>query len=162
MEPIKVGMTEFKVAKNPEALTTLSLGSCVGIVLYDPINRIGGLAHPMLPYINESKDKSNPAKYVDSAIDVMLEKMIGLGAIKRHIKAKLFGGANMFPELIKSSDTILNVGARNVAVAKEELELKKIEIAAEDTGRNVGRTVTLYTIDGSVKVKTIKGEEAMY
>lgn len=162
MEPIKVGMNEYRVVKNPAALCTLSLGSCVGIVLHDSVNKIGGIAHPMLPCIGEAKDKSNPGKFVDSAIDEMFNKMIELGAVKRCIKAKLFGGANMFPDLIKSEDTILNVGARNVAVARKELETRKIKVAASEVGGNVGRTITLYTTDGQVKMKTIFGEERMF
>ncbi len=160
MEPIKIGMSQYKVAENRTILTCIGLGSCIGIVLYDAFNKIGGLAHIMLPRQSEAKDKSNPAKFADSSIDLMLNEMEARSSLKRNIKAKIFGGANMFPNV--QSSTLMNVGERNVRAVKEELEKRKIKIVAEDLGGHIGRTIIFDTKDGSVRVKTVRGEERLY
>lgn len=153
-------MSEYKVARNPEILTTIGLGSCIGIILYDAFNKIGGLAHVMLPRRNEAKDKSNPAKFADTSIELMLEEMKGQGTLARNIKAKIFGGANMFPGV--QSSALMNVGERNALAVKEELEKRKIKIVAEDLGGNAGRTIYFDTKNGSVTVKNIRGETKTY
>jgi len=160
MEPIRIGMAEFKVAREPAVLCTIGLGSCIGIVLYEGFNKIGGLAHIMLPRESEAKDKSNPAKFADTSIELMLSEMEGQGSLKRNIKAKIFGGANMFPGV--QSSTLLNIGERNSLAVKEELGKRKIKITAEDLGGHIGRTIIFDTKDGSVRVRTIKGEEKIY
>ncbi|MBU0714820.1 MAG: chemotaxis protein CheD [Verrucomicrobia bacterium] len=160
MEPIKVGMAEYKVVTSPALLTSIGLGSCIGLVLYDAINKIGALAHIMLPKQSEAKNKSNPAKFADTSIDLMLAEMEARGAFKRNIKAKLFGGANMFPNV--QGKVLMNVGARNAAAVKEELTKRKIAVVAEDLGGHCGRTIVFDTRDGSVRVKTIKGENVVY
>jgi len=153
-------MSEYKVVKNPGLLTSIGLGSCIGIILYDAFNKIGGLAHVMLPRRSEAKDKSNPAKFADSSIELMLEEMEGQGSLQRNIKAKIFGGANMFPNV--QSSTLMNIGERNALAVKEELEKRSIKIAAEDLGGSVGRTIYFDTKDGSVTVKNVRGETKTY
>lgn len=159
-EPVRVGMSEYKVAHNPEVLMCQGLGSCVGIVLYDPAARIGALAHIMLPYRRESKDRSNPKKFADSAMDLMVNEMVRAGASRTRIEAKIFGGANMFPHV--QSRSLMNVGEKNIAAVKEELERRKIEITAEEIRGEYGRTVVFDTRDGTVRVRTVKGEERVY
>ena len=160
MEPIRVGMAEYKVSSNPAVLTSIGLGSCIGIVLYDVFEKNGGLAHIMLPRSSDAKDKSNPAKFADTCIELRLREMETKGSLRRNIKAKIFGGANMFPSV--QSATLMNVGERNAQAVKEELEKRKIKLVAEDLGGNSGRTIYFDTQDGSVRVKTIKGEEKIY
>ncbi|MFH1440670.1 MAG: chemotaxis protein CheD [Candidatus Omnitrophota bacterium] len=160
MEPIKVGMAEYKVASNPAVLASIGLGSCIGIVLYDAFEKSGGLAHIMLPRSSDAKDKSNPAKFADTAIELMLGEIESKGSLRRNIKAKVFGGANMFPSV--QSTTLMNVGERNAKVVKEELEKRKIKIVAEELGGNSGRTIYFDTKDGSVIVRTVKGGERVY
>ena len=153
-------MAEYKVVASPALLTSIGLGSCIGIVLYDAINKIGALAHIMLPRHSDAKDQSNPAKFVDTAIDLMLAEMEARGAFKRNIKAKMFGGANMFPGV--QGKILMNVGARNAAAVKEELTKRKIAVVAEDLGGHCGRTIIFDTRNGAVHVKTIKGGNAIY
>lgn len=159
-ETIKVGMAELRVGANPDVLTCVGLGSCIGIVLYDRITKIGGLAHIMLPCRDGARDKANPAKFADSAIEVMLKKMERLGVRKRNIKARIFGGADMFPMV--NSQGLLLMGERNAGAVKEELGRRKIAIVSEDIGGNAGRTITLHTKDGTVLVKTAQGKEKVY
>lgn len=156
-ELIRVGMAKYHVIHNPGKLVCQGLGSCVAVVLYDKEKKIGGLAHVMLPYRKEAKDHSNPDKFADSAIDSMIEMMVSKGALERRIKAKIFGGANMFPHVQNAS--LMNMGEKNVTAVKRELAKRKIEIIAEDLRGDQGRTLVFDTRDGSVRVKTIKGEE---
>lgn len=160
MEPIRIGMAELKVIREPQVLYTIGLGSCIGIVLYDGFSKIGALAHIMLPKQSEAKDKSNPAKFADTSIELMLSEMEKQGSLRRNIKAKIFGGANMFPGV--RSSTLMNVGERNAFAVTEELEKRKIKIIAEDLGGNSGRTIYFDAKDGSVRVRTARDQEKVY
>ena len=154
MENIKrVGMADLKTGVYPEILTTLGLGSCVGICLFDPIKKIIGMAHIMLPSITQSKNKTNLAKFADTAVERLIEDMIRLGACKDDIRAKLAGGAQMFS--FTSKNDIMRIGERNVIASKHILKEKGIEIVAEDVGGNYGRTINLHSDNGVLTVKTI-------
>lgn len=151
---IKVGMADLNVALFPDVLTTIGLGSCVGIALYDEINKIGGLAHIMLPSSKDIRNNANKAKFADTAIDILLAMMAEKHADRDHIVCKLAGGAQMFAAKGNCND-ILNIGARNVAAAKDVLQSLKIPVIAEDTGGSFGRTIELYTDTGALLIKTI-------
>jgi chemotaxis protein CheD len=152
-EIIKVGMADLNTAVYPDILTTLGLGSCVGIALYDPVSRVGGLAHIMLPDSTQIKNNSNKAKFADTATVLLVEEMIKLGAVKERIIAKLAGGAQMFA--FNNTNELMRIGYRNIAAAHSILEKLGIKIVASDTGENYGRTIELYTEDGKLLIKTI-------
>lgn len=153
MEVIKVGMADLNIIKAPGILTTLGLGSCVGIALYDQYNKVAGLAHIMLPSSKEIKNNENKAKFADTGIETLIEKMIAEGAVYKNLTAKITGGAQMFS--FNNKNNILKIGERNVLATKEELKKLKIKIISEDTGGNYGRTIELSAEDGSLLVKTI-------
>lgn len=152
-EMIKVGMADLKTGRNSDVITTLGLGSCIGIALYDPTTKIGGLAHVMLPDSTAIKNNSNIAKFADTGIAELLSQMIKMGAKRTCIVAKIAGGAKMFASVVKS-DTLL-VGERNIEAARMNLQLQGIPLKAEDVGENFGRTVELNTLDGSYVIKAI-------
>ena len=112
-EVVKVGMADLKVIAEYGILTTLGLGSCVGIALYDKTTKIAGLAHIMLPSSKLIKNNQNKAKFADTAVELLLEIMTDMKASKRHITAKIAGGAQMFSFKEKASE-LLNIGERNV------------------------------------------------
>ncbi|WP_416198015.1 MAG: putative chemoreceptor glutamine deamidase CheD [Sporanaerobacter sp.] len=153
MNVIKIGMADLNVTKAPSILTTLGLGSCVGIALFDKKNKIAGLVHIMLPSSEEIKNNSNKAKFADTGIELLLEKMIALGADKKNVKAKIAGGSQMFS--FNSNNDVLKIGERNVIATKKKLKELSIPIVSEDTGGNYGRTIELNSEDGSLLVKTI-------
>lgn len=153
MEIVKVGMADYKATKSIGILTTLGLGSCVGIALYDRFSKVAGLAHIMLPSSLEIKNNSNKAKFADTAIHELIEEMILLGANRRSIVAKLAGGSQMFS--FDSNTDILRIGERNVIASKKKLHELNVPIVAEDTGGNYGRTIELNSLDGILLVKTI-------
>lgn len=150
---IKVGMADLNVTQAPNQLTTLGLGSCVGITLYDRVNKIAGLAHIMLPSSKEIKNNENKAKFADTGIEELVESMVKIGGDRNNFVAKIAGGSQMFN--FNSNNDILKIGERNVIATKTKLKELNIKIIAEDTGGNFGRTIILNSIDGSLQVRTI-------
>ena len=150
---IKVGMADLNITMAPGILTTLGLGSCVGIALYDKQNKIAGLAHIMLPSSKEIKNNENKAKFADTGIDLLIEMMIKKGAKKENLTAKVTGGSQMFS--FNNNSSVLKIGERNVIATKEKLNDLNIRIISEDTGGNYGRTIELDAEDGLLLVKTI-------
>lgn len=146
-------MADLQSSVHPCVITTLGLGSCVGVALYDPIKKVAGLAHIMLPSSQQARNKSNIAKFADTAIVKLVEDMVALGASKSRLVAKLAGGAQMFA-FIEGSE-MLRIGARNVAASREMLKSLNIPIISEDTGGNYGRTVEIHSENGKLKIKTI-------
>ncbi len=150
---IKVGMADLSIAKEPDILTTLGLGSCVGIALYDPSTKVGGLAHIMLPDSKQIKNNENKAKFADTAIEVLVQLMLKEGARKNRLIAKIAGGAHMFE--FKNMDDMMRIGTRNVSAVVQILNEMHIPIVAQDVGENYGRTIELHTLTGVLRVKTI-------
>jgi chemotaxis protein CheD len=150
---IKVGMADLKVTGPPEVLSTLGLGSCIGICLYDPVTKVSGLAHIMLPSSQTIRNNSNRAKFADTAIDDMIKEMITKGANKRRLVGKIAGGAQMFS--FSSSNDMMKIGARNADAVRSILKDMGIPIKADDTGGNFGRTIEFYPEDGRLLIKTI-------
>ena len=153
-EIIKVGMADLKVCRYPDSLTTIGLGSCVGIALYDSVTKITGLAHIMLPDSTAIKNNSNIAKFADTGIEETLRIMESMGASRMRIVAKIAGGANMFQFAIDNNST-LKVGENNVAAVKKKLQELKIPIISEDTGLNYGRTVIIHSDDGAYEIRAV-------
>ena len=138
---IRVGMADYKVGRAPSVLISYGLGSCIGISLYDPQTKIGGLLHIMLPDSNQARASDNPAKFADTGLPLMLNDVLSLGASKARLVAKIAGGAQMFA----FSNATQRMGIR---------------LIAEDTGGNYGRTVQIDLSNGVYKVKTIdRGEK---
>src|SRR4030066_2273912 len=95
-EKIIIGIAEFVVVHNPAVLITIGLGSCVAISIRDPVARYGGLSHILLPSISEANNKSNPMKFADSAIEMVVELLLEKGCAKRGLEEKIEGGASLF------------------------------------------------------------------
>ena len=153
IEVIKVGMADLNLCRDPDIITTLGLGSCIGIALYDPSTKIGGLAHIMLPDSTKMRNNSNIAKFADTGIEELLNRMIKAGAVKSRLVAKIAGGAKMF-EVSGLSD-IGNVGQRNAEASRAKLKQLGIRLIAEDTGLNYGRTVELHCDNGDYYIKSV-------
>ena len=152
-EMIKVGMADMNVCVAPDAITTLGLGSCVGIVLYDATKKIAGMVHVMLPDSTKIRNNGNIAKFADTGIHELMNKLIKMGASKTSMIAKIAGGAQMFA--FQSNNEMLRVGERNVEATKQILHGLKIPIIAEDTGLNYGRTIEFYPESGELIVRSV-------
>ena len=157
---IKVGMADYKVGRSPSTLISYGLGSCIGVSLYDPLRKIGGLLHIMLPDSTQARSSDNPAKFADTGIPLMINDVVALGATKARLVAKIAGGAQMFS--FSNATDVMRVGTRNAEVCKQILRRNGIRLIAEDTGGTYGRTVSIDLSTGVYKVKTIdRGEKEM-
>lgn len=150
---IKVGIADLNIVLDPGIIMTIGLGSCIGIALYDGINKVAGLAHIMLPDSTQFKTNTNPMKFADLAIPMLIERMEKQGCNKRNLIAKIAGGASMFNFSDKS--IISDIGKRNSEAVKKTLKNEAIRIIAEETGGNKGRTMILQAADGRVILKVV-------
>ena len=150
---IEVGMAEMKITTAPSVLVARGLGSCLAIFLYDPMRKIGATAHPMLPRLGEFKARGTPCRYVDYMISLMLDETQKKGSKPSSLVAKIFGGAHMFSSI--PQDSAFNIGARNIAVAREKLDSYNLKIISEDVGGNYGRTIFCDLNTGTVRVRTM-------
>ena len=152
---VRVKVADHAVARGEHVITTFGLGSCVAIMLYDPASKVGGLAHILLPSPAMSRETSNPAKFPETIVPLMIEEMRALGmSAGARITAKLVGGASMFGQL--TSGAGINIGERNVLATREVLAQHRIPILAEDIGLDYGRSVYFHLDDGQVEVRSIK------
>lgn len=152
-EVIKVGMADWKTCSGEDAVTTLGLGSCVGIAVRDPATGIGGLAHIMLPDSTEIRNNGNRPKFADTGIEDMVKEIVRRGGNRSRLVAKIAGGAQMFS--FGSKSTMIRVGERNVQASKKKLMELKIPILAEDTGKTYGRTVIYYPKTGDFVIRAV-------
>lgn len=153
MNIIKVGMADLNVCKSPDMITTLGLGSCVGITLYDPVTKIGGLAHVMLPDSTAIRNNTNIAKFADTGIDELLKRVIAAGANKTRLQAKIAGGAKMFA--VSGTSDMGRIGDRNADAARAKLKELGIRLLVDETGLNFGRTIELYCETGELHIKAV-------
>ncbi|TVM00684.1 MAG: chemotaxis protein CheD [Candidatus Brocadia sp. WS118] len=140
---ITVGVGDLKITQAPNVLKTL-LGSCIGIVLHDPVNKIGGLLHIMLP--KKSGNDLKITKYADTGLPYFIYHMVThAGASRRALYAKLFGGAKMF-----EANSLINIGETNEIEARRILKEEGIRIVASKTGGTKGYNILFDTDTGEV------------
>ena len=130
---VKVGVAQFRVGQAPVKMMTMALGSCIGIVLFDASARVGALAHAMHPKRERVKNNANKAKFVDTVIPLLIDRMVKWGAQRERIVAKIFGGARMF-DSFTGCRGLLQIGEENVSAAREILKERGIPIVAECVG----------------------------
>lgn len=151
---VKVGIAQMDIVKVPNTIRTSGLGSCVGVVLYDEMKHVAGMIHVMLP--DSTLGKATPlnvAKFADTGITALIEKLRAEGVQKHSLKAKIAGGAQMFQ--FTSDKDSMRIGPRNVEAVKAELKKHGIRIIAEDTGGNSGRTIEFDPQTCLLNVRTV-------
>ncbi len=150
---IFVGISAIEVAKAPATLTALALGSCVAVILYDPMAKVGGLAHVLLPSTNVGRPRADaPGRFAPTAVALLNERVLAMGAVSRRLTARLVGGASMFASL-QPAGTI-QMGERNVHAAREVLHRHGIQVVGEAVGRDFGRSVDFDLDTGRVIVSS--------
>lgn len=160
---VAVGVAELKIADNSNILASFGLGSCVAVAMFDPLKKIGGLAHVMLP---DSRGKGAiegaTGKFADTAVPYLVDELVKRGARKNGLRCKIVGGAQMFeiPGAQKKDSAMAvgpptHIGARNIEAVKNELGKLRIPLLGEDTGGNYGRTVKFNSCTGEVEVSSI-------
>ncbi len=157
LSTVSVGIGELQVTKNPSTvLTAYGLGSCVGVSLYDPVSRVAGLAHVMLPSSREVSHKTAGYKFADLAVPALVQKVLKLGATRGGLVCKLAGGAQMLAA--PGNGNGFRIGERNVEAVVNALRQYQIVPQAMDTGGGHGRTVRLVVETGQVLVRSAGGK----
>jgi chemotaxis protein CheD len=154
---VNVGVAQVKTGAKPTVLRTI-LGSCIGICIYDRMKKIGGMAHILLP--KDTSGGSNPEKYAETAIPLLINRLMKEGAKKEFMSAKIAGGASMFK--FESNVSLGQIGERNIDETKKLLEKAGIPILEEDTGGNTGRVINFFLDDGHLKVRAAGKEKVYY
>jgi chemotaxis protein CheD len=147
-----VGVGGLAVSNNQSlVLTTYSLGSCIGVTIYDPVSRAGGLLHAMLPdsSINTAKASEQPAMFVDTGITALFRAAQELRVDKRRVHVCVAGGAQVLDK-----EGYFNIGQRNYSCLTGLLRKHSLSIRAEEVGGTVSRTVHLNLGTGEVRLKT--------
>lgn len=138
-ETIRVGIADMNICNAPDKITTIGLGSCVGVVLYDAKAKVAGLVHVMLPDSTKINNNQNKMKFADSGIKLLIEALEKKGINKSALKAKIAGGARMFN--FASNSELGSIGDKNVDAVRNILKSVNIKIVSEDVGLNYGRTI---------------------
>ena len=149
-QKVTVGIADMKILQWDGELITYALGSCIGICLWDPNIKLGALIHIMLP-INMEAGRKNTMKYADTGIRETINLLVGRGARKDRLVAKIAGGAKMF-EVVGPSN-LGNIGERNIESVKMNLRKEGIRIISENVGGSVARTLSFYPATGIGEIR---------
>lgn len=153
--PVIIGMADVKVSDRPEdTLITYALGSCLGIVVHDPVARVAGLLHVMLPssQIDEAKARAQPAMFVDTGVPLLFRECYRLGARKERMTVTVAGGS--FSGRSDADDTF-QIGKRNMLTLRKLLWKNGVLIHADDTGGvQQSRTISVQISSGLVQLRT--------
>jgi chemotaxis protein CheD len=153
---IVVGVSDMKVSKDPgSVLITYSLGSCIGIAIYDPAVRVGGLLHFMLPEssLDGDKAKRNPSMFADTGIPYLFKSTYDLGAQKKRMRVVVVGGSQILDQ-----QGFFNIGKRNHMAVRKIFWKNQVMIDYEDIGGNGNRTIKLDVANGNIWMKS-SGQE---
>jgi chemotaxis protein CheD len=152
-----VGVADMKVSNNPEeSIITYSLGSCIGLVIYDPVVKVGGMLHYMLPdsSIDKGKAAARPYMFADSGIPRLFKTAYNLGAVKQRMKVYVAGGAEILDQT-----GFFNIGKRNYMALKKMIFKNNMMINKQAVGGNINRTIRIEIGTGDIYVKTSGGKE---
>jgi len=154
-EFIRVGMSEIVVSRSPDVLAAIGLGSCVGVCVYDPVQKSGGMAHIMLPKKSRTGEVKKPGKFADTAIPELLEKLKEMGVVFPRVMVKVAGGAQMF----SGHNDRMMIGLRNVQAVERLLAERNLKITGKNVGGKYGRSVRFDLATGVVSIKMLNSPE---
>ncbi|MDZ4859030.1 MAG: chemotaxis protein CheD [Candidatus Hydrogenedentes bacterium] len=149
---LTVGISEMRVSRSAEdTLVTYSLGSCIGVALFDPDAGVGGLIHCMLPLsrLDPDKAKQNPHMFTDTGIPSLIQAVLDRGGTRKRLVAKVAGAASPL-----NDNGMFKIGERNYTVLRKVLWKNEILIAAEDVGGTIARTMVLTIANGRTTIRT--------
>jgi len=152
MSEIVVGISDLKVSNNiSDILVTYALGSCIGVTVYDPVAKVGGLLHFMLPEssLDIKKAGENPAMFADTGIPLLFKSCYKYGAEKKQMIVKVAGGASILDDA-----NFFRIGQKNITAMKKLFWKNNVLIESEDTGNNYNRTIYIHIATGKVFLKT--------
>lgn len=146
---ISIHIGGFHASREPAVIGTL-LGPCVAVCLYDPVARIGGMNHILLPGKADLKTFDNVARYAINAMELLINRIMTLGGQRANLVSKVFGGANVLPAVFTDNG---GIGARNCEFVIEFLQMEAISIISQDVGGHDTRKVFFHTDSGEVFLK---------
>lgn len=155
MSDLIVGISDLKISGNPDdVLITYALGSCIGVAVYDPTARVGGLLHFMLPdsSLDAGKAKENAAMFADTGIPLLFKSCYAIGAEKRRMIVKVAGGASILDD-----GNYFRIGQKNITALRKIFWRNNVLIDGEDTGKSCNRTVRMDMRNGRCTVKSSDG-----
>lgn len=147
-----IDISDAKVSDNPaDVLATYSLGSCIGVCLYDPTARLGGMLHYQLPtsQMDADRARAKPLMFADTGMQLLLDRLLAMGATKKRLQVRLAGGATM-----ATGPQGFDIGKRNYLAIRKILWSNGMIIDAEDVGGNSARNLYLDIADGTVTVRS--------
>jgi chemotaxis protein CheD len=150
----KVGIGQLRVLRGEGILAAHGLGSCIGLFLYDPAAKVGGLAHIMLPGRKPADMPVSSSRYAENAFENLMDQMAPLGAAPARIGAILVGGAHMFRDAYE--DVRQTIGQKNQDAVLDMLRRRLVPIVARDLGGEIGRTMEADVSTGTVIVRTFR------
>ncbi len=153
---ITVGVGDLAVSKDPAyEIVTHSLGSCLGVLIFDPMVKVGGLLHLMLPdsTLNPQRASQTPAVFADTGLPALFKQAYALGASKGRMRVVVVGGSQVMDEGGR-----FNIGARNYAAVRKIFWRNNVLVGTEDVGGSVNRTVGLEIGSGRIWMKVNAGE----
>lgn len=156
---VVVDIADLKVTNRPgDSLITYALGSCIGVAIWDPVARVAGLLHYMLPdsTISPDKARSNPGMFCDTGVPRLFKAAYELGALKNRLKVKVAGGSQLLDE-----KGVFNIGKRNYVALRKIFWKNGVLISSEDVGGSVSRTVRIDCESGAVTIKTRNAEKVL-
>lgn len=157
-DDIVVQMGRCAVARDRGRLVALGLGSCVAVIAHDPVGRVGGLLHVVLPAKELARDRTNPARTAETGVPFLLQQVVAAGARRERLVARLVGGATMFADLLPRD--AVHIGERNVRACREALRAAGVPVVAEAVGGQAGRSVWFDVGLAQVTVRTAGAEPA--
>jgi chemotaxis protein CheD len=153
VKEVIVKVADWAAERGDGVIVTLGLGSCVAIMLHDPQMQAGAMAHVLLPSRSLAHDTSNLAKFPESAVPLLVERLKSLGAEPRRLVAKLAGGASMFSQLMTPGT--IQMGERNIVASRNALRAASIPIVRESVGGERGRSIRFHVQDGRVEIRSV-------
>jgi chemotaxis protein CheD len=159
VKEVIVSVADWAAERGDGVLVTLGLGSCVAIMLHDAQVRAGAMAHVLLPSLSLARDITNRAKFPETAVPLLIERLKALGADPRRLVAKLAGGASMFGQLVTPGT--IQMGERNLLAARTALRAAAIPIVREAVGGERGRSVRFHVKDGRAEIRSVGADVAV-
>jgi len=156
---VVVDISDAKVSDNAaDILVTYSLGSCIGVCLYDPALHLGGMLHYQLPTakMDPERARSKPFMFADTGMRLLLERLATLGANLKRVQVRLAGGATM-----ATGPQGFDIGKRNYLAIRKLLWSQGLFIDAEDIGGNAARNLYLDMTDGTVTIRSNGAEKRL-
>ena len=146
-----VAVGDMKIGQEVDTIVTHALGSCLGLMVYDPVAKVGGLLHAMLPLskINPDKAKANPYMFVDTGVPTLFKALYEIGGQKTRMVIKAAGCGNPL-----GKNEMFKIGERNYTVLKKLLWKNNILLKAEDVGGTASRTVYLDLTTGQTVISS--------